>query len=152
MFRMPSFRAMVVAAVCLFGIGALLPNFFSRATLDSMPGWMPSRQITLGLDLQGGSYLLLEVDLGPIFHERLETLVNDLRVSLRGARVNYRGLGVQGDTVNVTLVDPGQRDQAQAEIQKLNPLSLGATGQIRDFDVQEDNGAVRAPALRGQAQ
>ncbi len=138
MFRMPSWRALVVAAVCLFGAVALLPNFLSRATLDSMPGFMPTRQITLGLDLQGGSYLLLEVDLEPIYHERLESMVNDLRVALRGARVNYRGLGVQGDTVTVTLVDPSQHEQALAEITKLNPLNLGVTGQIRDFDLQED--------------
>lgn len=138
MLRMPSWRALVVAAVCLFAFVALAPNFVSRATLDSLPGWVPKRQITLGLDLQGGSYLLLEVDMGPVYRERLETMVNDLRAALRGARVNYRGLGVQGDTVTVTLVDPAQRDQAMAEIEKLNPLSLGATGRIRDFDLQED--------------
>lgn len=142
MLRMPSWRTLVVAAVCLFGVLALLPNFLSRATLDSMPGFMPTRQITLGLDLQGGSYLLLEVDLEPIYHERLENMVNDMRVALRGARVNYRGLGVQGDTVTVTLVDPAQREQALAEITKLNPLSLGATGQIRDFNLQEDGARI----------
>ena len=49
-------------------------------------------------------------------------MVGDVRAGLRAARVGYRGLGVQGDTVTLTLTDPAQRDQALAEIDKLNPL------------------------------
>src|SRR5262245_64807789 len=114
-----SWRAAAVAAVCLFAVLSLLPNFLPPAARDALPGILPSRAITLGLDLQGGSYLLLEVDVAPVFKERLESMVGDVRAGLRAARINYRGLGVQGDTVSLALVDPAQRDQTLAEIEKL---------------------------------
>jgi preprotein translocase subunit SecD len=135
---LPSWRTLVIVAISLAGLLALFPNFLSRATLDSMPGWIPHRQITLGLDLQGGSYLLLEVELGPVYRERLESMVSDVRGGLRAARIGYRGLGLQGDTVALTLTDTAQREQALAELEKLNPASVTSGGRARDFDIQED--------------
>ena len=137
-----SWRSVTVAAVCLLGLLALVPNLVPRATLDSLPGWLPRNQIVLGLDLQGGSYLLLEVELAPIYRERLETMVNDVRGALRGARVGYRGLGVQGDAVVLSLTDPAaQRDAAMAEVDKLNPSTVNAAGgRVRDFEVAEEAG------------
>ena len=140
--KLPTWRALVVAAVCLFGVLALVPNFLSEQTRAALPGWLPNRAITLGLDLQGGSYLLLEVDVQPVFAERLESMVGDVRAGLRAARIGYRGLGVQGDAVSLTLTDPAQRDQALAEIDKLNPTTLGGTGRVRDFDVADEGGRI----------
>ena len=137
-----SWRSAVVVAVCLFAVLSLLPNFLPQSVRDSLPGFLPSRAITLGLDLQGGSYLLLEVDVAPVFKERLESMVGDVRAGLRAARINYRGLGVQGDTVSLALVDPAQRDQALAEIEKLNPLSLSSGGRVRDFDISDEAGRI----------
>ncbi len=48
--------------VVLIGIIIALPNFFTQKQLDALPSWLPKRQVTLGLDLRGGSYLVLEVD------------------------------------------------------------------------------------------
>ena len=137
-----SWRATAVAAVLLLAVLSLLPNFLPQSARDSLPGFLPSRAITLGLDLQGGSYLLLEVDVAPVFKERLESMVGDIRAALRAARVNYRGLGVQGDTVTLTLVDPAQREQAIAEIDRLNPASLASGGRVRDFDVTDAAGRI----------
>jgi preprotein translocase subunit SecD len=135
---LPSWRTLLIVAISLGGLLALFPNFVSRATLDSLPSWVPQRQITLGLDLQGGSYLLLEVELGPVYRERLEGMVNDARGALRAARIGYRGLGAQGNAVALSLTDVAQRDQALAELEKLNPTSLTSGGRVRDFDIQED--------------
>ncbi|MGD9511270.1 MAG: protein translocase subunit SecD [Geminicoccaceae bacterium] len=142
MFKGLSWRAAAVAAVLLFAVLSLLPNFLPESARDRLPGFLPSRAITLGLDLQGGSYLLLEVDVAPVFKERLESMVGDIRAGLRAARVNYRGLGVQGDSVSLTLVDPAQREQALAEIDKLNPTSLATGGRVRDFDVTDQGGRI----------
>ena len=63
---------------------------------------MPKRQVTLGLELQGGSYLLLEVELQPVYRERLEawSATSARRSGRPGSAIG--GLGVQGDTVTLT--------------------------------------------------
>lgn len=139
MRRLPSWRTLTVVGVCLAGLLFLLPNLLPQAVLDRLPDWLPKSPITLGLDLQGGSYLLLEVEVEPVYRDRLESMVNDVRAALRGARVNYRGLGVQGDAVTVTLVDPAQREQALAELEELNPAVV-AGGQAREFAIEEPGG------------
>src|SRR6266540_4291159 len=80
--------------VCAFAI----PNFFSEKTVQSWPRWA-QRHIVLGLDLQGGSHLLLEVDSNAVRKEKLETLRDDVRRVLREARVGYTGLAVRGNSV-----------------------------------------------------
>jgi preprotein translocase subunit SecD len=139
MARWLSWRTLTVLGACLFGALAVLPNFISRAALDAWPSWLPSNQIVLGLDLQGGSYLLLEVELEPVYRERLESMVGDIRAALRAARIGYRGLGTQGETITLTLTDPSQREQALAEIEKLNAATISAAGgRVQDFDVEAD--------------
>ncbi len=54
-------------------------------------------QINLGLDLQGGSHLLLEVELDAVIDERLQDLVDEVRRRLRRERIGYRGLGARRD-------------------------------------------------------
>ncbi len=142
MLKLPSWRTLVVAAVCLFGVLSLVPNFLSETARQAIPGWLPNRAITLGLDLQGGSYLLLEVDVAPVYAERLESMVGDVRAGLRAARIGYRGLGVQANAVTLTLTDPAQRDAALAEIDKLNPVNVAANGRVRDFDVSDEAGRI----------
>ena len=73
-------KAFAIFGVCLLGVLLCVPNFLPR---ESMPSW--ARQISLGLDLRGGSYLLMEVDTSQMVRERLEALVDATR---RGAAAN----------------------------------------------------------------
>jgi preprotein translocase subunit SecD len=145
--RTPTWRVVLVLAAVLGGLVFTLPNFFSQATLDRLPDWLPKQQITLGLDLQGGSHLLLEVDTAALIEDRLETIVGDVRLALREARIGYRGLGVQGGAVVVTLTDPSQAEAARQQIQELNPLLQGGTfgaAAGRELLVEEEpNGRFR---------
>ncbi|GBD43474.1 hypothetical protein HRbin40_00947 [bacterium HR40] len=134
-------RVALILGVCLFGVLASLPNLVSKETLARLPDWLPKRQITLGLDLQGGSHLLLEVDTEALVRERLENLVSDIRATLRPARIGYRGLGVHGESVVLTLTDPAQTDAALEKLRELNPLvqAIGFTGgTIREFEIEAD--------------
>ena len=142
--RYPTWKLAVIVGICLLGLILTLPNFIPASTLAALPNVLPKGRIVLGLDLQGGSSLLLEVDTGAIVKERLDNFVNDLRGSLRGARIGYRGLGVQGQKVVFTLTDPGQADAAEARIQDINPrlsaVGFGASA-ARQYDVtQAGNG------------
>ncbi len=67
-------KIIAIVAVCLAGILFTLPNFFSRETLAGLPSWVPARQMTLGLDLQGGAHVVLEVDTPALVKDRVEIL------------------------------------------------------------------------------
>jgi preprotein translocase subunit SecD len=84
--------------VCLFAV----PNFFPEKVVDSWPKWA-QRHVVLGLDLQGGSHILLEVDTAAVRKEKLEALRDDVRRVLRDARIGYTGLVVRGNSVEVRV-------------------------------------------------
>ena len=75
--------------VCLFAV----PNFFPESTVQRWPKWA-QRHIVLGLDLQGGSHILLEVDAAAVRKEKLEQLRDEVRRVLREARVGLHGAPV----------------------------------------------------------
>src|SRR5262249_15558276 len=124
--------------VCLCAV----PNFFSEQTFQRLPKWA-QRQLVLGLDLQGGSHILLEVDSNAVRREKLQALLDDVRRTLRDARIPYTGLAVRKDQVEVRL--SSNQQQAMTKLRELSqPLGglLSATGQ-RTLDINEGaNGVI----------
>ncbi len=141
----PAFTGFVLA-VCLLGLVLSLPNLFARDTVASWPGWLPQGQINLGLDLQGGSHLLLEVDIDEVVRDRLETLVSDVRVALRSNRIRYRGLGQRGGSVVFQLVDEADAGRALEVVDELNPRGtvnpLTGMGGGRQYEISVDGSQV----------
>jgi len=123
--------------VCLFAV----PNFLPDKMVASWPKWA-QRHVVLGLDLQGGSHILLEVDGNAVRKDKLEALRDDVRRVLRDARAGYTGLAVRGNSVEVRIRDGSNFDQALAKLRELSvPLGglLGGTGQ-RSLDVTTEPG------------
>src|SRR5690606_8885842 len=85
-------KSVSIWLVVLLGIIVALPNLLPQSVLSSMPNWLPTRQLTLGLDLQGGSHILLQVDREDLIRDRLEAARDDVRTKLRDARIGYTGL------------------------------------------------------------
>src|SRR5262245_22176336 len=101
--------------VCLFAV----PNFFAESTVQKWPNWA-QRHVVLGLDLQGGSHILLEVDEGDVRGQKLRTVQDDARRVLREARVQLVAPPViRGNSVEIRI-----RDQDyQQGLSKLRELS-----------------------------
>ncbi len=116
MVQFQRWKIVLVLAIILASIIAALPNLFSPERLQSMPSWFPKNQVNLGLDLQGGSHLLLEVDLAALEAEHLDTLLDSIRVSLRRAQIGYTNLAVKGGAASVEIRDPAQIEQARSLI------------------------------------
>src|SRR5277367_954768 len=113
-------RITAVIAVCVLGMLIAVPNMLSRDTLDKLPGWVPSRQVNLGLDLRGGGYLLLQIDMDTLNKERAETAVDTARAALRTAKVPFISAEVEGNAVRVVLKDPSQTQDAITALSKLD--------------------------------
>lgn len=127
MVQISRWQTILIVAVCLLGILLLIPNFVSRQALDSLPHWFPKDQVSLGLDLQGGSHLLLEVDTKAVLNEDLNSMLEAARAALRQEQLGYRNLGVRGGAVAFDLVEPAD---AQRVREALRDLITGATIQI----------------------
>ncbi len=120
----------VVTAVML-GFLFALPNFLSEETRANMPGWLPSTPLTLGLDLQGGSYVLLEVDLAGVRSDRLTAVEGDVRLRFNSAepRILYQNLDMRNDMVTVTVTDPARFEDARTIVnQIINPAGAAMLG------------------------
>jgi preprotein translocase subunit SecD len=125
--------------VCLFAV----PNFFPESMVQHWPSWA-QRRIVLGLDLQGGSSLLLQVDTNSVRRERLQALDEDVLRVLREARIPFTGRAVRGDHVEVHITRPTDVDNAVGKLRALSqpmPGFLGTTGQ-RDVEVSENGGLI----------
>ena len=124
--------------VCLFAV----PNFFPQERVKTWPVWA-QRHIVLGLDLQGGSYLLLEVDSNYVKKEKLDQVRDEVRRVLREAKIGYTGLSARADAVEVRI----KETDLQAALPKLRELSqplgglLGSSGQ-RSLEVSDAGGGL----------
>ncbi len=67
-------KVILVLAVCVLGLAYAAPNLLPAEQAAKLPGWLPHNRLNLGLDLQGGSHLLLEVDIKTVTRERLDNL------------------------------------------------------------------------------
>ena len=106
MIHFARWKIILIFVVCALGIGLAAPNLFTDQNLAKLPSWVPKAKLNLGLDLRGGSHLLLEVDLKSAFNERYSNLVQAMRAELRRERIGYTRIGVVRDTARVTIRNP----------------------------------------------
>ncbi|HVX76672.1 MAG TPA: protein translocase subunit SecD [Bradyrhizobium sp.] len=135
-------KALAIILTALVVCLCAVPNFFSEATVKTWPAWA-QRRLVLGLDLQGGSYLLLEVDSNYVKKEQLDQVRDDVRRTLREARIGYTGLASRPDAVEVHVKD-ADLDNAMSKLNALSqPLTglLGANGQ-RSLQVSNAGGGL----------
>lgn len=126
MLSLSRWKIILVTLSVIFGIVFTLPNLLPQKTLDALPGWVPKQKLNLGLDLQGGSYLLYEVDTAQLRKERLDNLVEDARNTLRTAGIDFNGLAVTNGVIGVRIDDASKVNAAVTELRKLgNPLATG---------------------------
>ncbi|CAN0082346.1 unnamed protein product, partial [Phaeothamnion confervicola] len=115
----------LTALVCLGSLLLAVPNFFSKEQVANWPGFMPKKQMALGLDLKGGAHLLLAMDTEALRQKWL----SDLSRQVRGALNEYRrkepkfqftGIGVANSGVVVRLNNAADLEAGLREIRKLN--------------------------------
>ena len=100
MVQFKKWQVLLVTIFSFFAIFFSLPNFFSKSNLENIT-FIPKDQIIIGLDLQGRSYLLIEVDTQSLVIERLDSYSDDLRKSLKKNKIFYSDFNV--DEKNITL-------------------------------------------------
>ena len=148
MLQISRWKMSLVLLVVLVAVVVDIPNFFSASTVAKWPSWLPHQQVVLGLDLQGGAYLLYQVDQKDYVEKRLRALVGEIRKAmLESPRIGYTGLGIQGQAVQLRVRDLKQLDEAKKRLEPLrNPLNNSIIGgsTVYEFDLNAaDTGLVR---------
>ncbi|MFI0843159.1 protein translocase subunit SecDF [Mesorhizobium sp. IMUNJ 23232] len=140
-------KTISIWGVVLLGVIFAIPNLFSESFRNSLPGWVPDRPMTLGLDLQGGSHILLAVDRNDLVNERLQTVRDDIRTLLRDAKIGYTGLSGTGTSVQVRIREANEVEKAKTALATLTqPVtnSLFGTGAISELTLEEpEQGLLR---------
>src|SRR5579871_1276340 len=113
----------------LLGVLAALPNVVGPGVLRYLPF---GEQIFLGLDLKGGTYLQLQVDIPAAEKERAQTTLENVRSALRAAHISYDELRVTGSSVNLHIIDATRIADAKRVLQPVT----GAGG-TPDYTIAE---------------
>ena len=118
MLEISKWKLFLVLSVCFLGIYYLIPNFYEKTEVTGLPNYISKKQVNLGLDLQGGSHLLLEVDTKAVLKERSEYLVDELRSILRKGKIKYTNLGSKIKGAIVTITDDNKIQEALNAVRK----------------------------------
>ncbi|MCK9993325.1 MAG: preprotein translocase subunit SecD [Alphaproteobacteria bacterium] len=130
MLQFARWKIAVILLLLLTSSYYAAPNLLGDSLLARLPDWMPKQKINLGLDLQGGSHLLLEVDVQAVINERLQSLTEEVRTALRKQRIGYKKLGIRDGALQVEIREPGQFESARELIKELNGGGVVVLGMI----------------------
>lgn len=107
-----SSRALVYGLIIVLGLLSALPNLMPEALKTQLPDWYTQNTVSLGLDLQGGSHLLLSADFDELFQAEHQSIADSLKQQLREQRIGYTDVSVSDEHVTIALRKPYELDQA----------------------------------------
>mgnify|MGYP001248642197 FL=1 len=152
MLRFAPWKVASIVGMTLIALLIVIPSMLSPAARDAiharLPSWLPMKTITLGLDLQGGSHILLEVDSPAVVRTMVENMRDDVRRVLREEKAGVvGGIAMQARGVQFRLSNPAEADKVIPKIRALGQQTgnalLGGAG-VQGLDVkQTENGIVQ---------
>ena len=138
MIAFEKWKYLLVGLIFAAGVVFALPNLNEQDE-----GFMAGYQINLGLDLQGGSYLLLEVDVDAVVEERLDNLTEAIRAEMRRAGIGIIGLESDGETVAFALRAADREGAAREVLSTLVGADILVSGDAGGFTLAyTDQGVV----------
>jgi len=154
MLEFPRWKVWLIAIVIALGVLLSVPSLIAGTPLGaSWPKWMPQYKISLGLDLAGGSHLLLEADAQDAQKQRLQAMEDEVSTELRrDPQIEIGDISTAGGRLSFLIRNPTQVDAAVERMRNLTkPLALTGT---RDWDVQvvDSTRIVMTPTATGSAQ
>lgn len=152
MLDFPRWKMWATTLACLFGIALAIPSFFPESVVAKWPSFVPRSQINLGLDLAGGSHLLLEGDTSDVAKQRLDQMEDIMRSELRRAKIEVGDMSTADGRLSFLVRNPAQVD-AVREIANNQTQPVALTGQ-RTFNVSVLDGSrmVLTPTQSGMAE
>lgn len=122
MIHIARWKMVLIVLVSILSILYTVPSFVDEKTQTwlekNLPAWAPSRAVSLGLDLRGGSHLLLEADIDSVIKQKIEDTITALRPSLRKQKIEFDGLSAIPNGLKLQLKSEDAASAAKSEIRK----------------------------------
>ena len=116
MYKLSKSRVLIILAICAVGVFFAIPNVISNK--DALPKWW--QPVNLGLDLQGGSNLLLQVKIDDVVKERMSSIEDSARQILRENKIRYQNLQAGAASVKVKIENLNARNKAASLFRKID--------------------------------
>ena len=126
----PLWKTFIVFLIIVLGVVFAIPSIIYK---ENTGNWFLENKINLGLDLQGGSYLLLEVELEVLFKEELENFSDTIRLLSRANKVKVNDISVDNDNLNIRF----------ASSEKLETIRKKFLENYRDVNVSINNNVIK---------
>ena len=134
-----SSRAVVYGLVILFGLLCALPNLLPASTAQKLPTWYTDNTLALGLDLRGGSHLLLEVDTRELLRNDNQQLASDLAVALRKERIAFTQPVISAEAVQLAARQADDNASLRRTAESLNTRNDNG---LQRFNLKQDQGRI----------
>lgn len=129
MLYFTKWKAALVLLVCALGVLYAAPNFLPSGTFPTESSYLPGKQINLGLDLRGGSHMLLEVDTDSVLRERYDALADAIRTELRQEQIRNRPREATANGAEITILRAADVEKAREIARTAEPNTvLGGEG------------------------
>lgn len=132
-----SWKKWLTIFLCALSVIYAVPNLFPRDKVEAIAqnyaGWLPLHPVNLGLDLQGGAYLLLHVDMDTALKDRFGSVLVAVRKELQKQRIGYTDLTSDSSGVRFNLRDADKDGAAMSTVKREvdSELSLDQTNEGR---------------------
>ena len=136
MLEFPRWKIISLSLLMIIGVLVAIPSLLPQSVRDNWPAFLPQQTVNLGLDLAGGSHILLEADPADVAKQSLDNMEENVRSALKSAkpRIGIGDISRQGGRLSFLVRDVNQVDAAREEIQKFTN-GVGLTGQ-RDWNIE----------------
>lgn len=141
MLNFPPWKVWGISLICLVCVLMSVPSFLPANARSQLPGWVQAVKINLGLDLAGGSHLLLEAETGDVARQRLEAMEELLRRELRRSGVQFAEFSTSNGEISFIPRNPAQAGEADRVV-RAQIQTVGFTGQP-DWTVGREGNRIR---------
>ena len=143
----PLWKSLIVFLVISSGIIFSIPSILYQEDTEN---WFLENKINLGLDLQGGSYLLLEVQSDVLFKEELENISDSIRLISRNFQINLTDINIQDDQISFRFMNSLKLEDIRKEfIRNYNNVNVVINNNILKVIINDNfKKSIRESALK----
>ncbi|ODP39440.1 protein translocase subunit SecD [Sphingomonas turrisvirgatae] len=155
MLDFPKWKVWAVWLTIALGILCAIPSLMPGSVRQHWPSWVPQPTVNLGLDLAGGSYILLEADTADFRKVRLAAKRDEIETEFRrqDPRIDIGDISLQNDRISFMVRDPAQVDAARERLLQLTGSGVGMTGQREwTIEVRDSTRFIVSQTSAGQQQ